>query len=86
MAGVGCVDVIGDPAQNVGSATESRPSHSPPDDPLFIFLALSIRYYIPLLLCYELVFKNRAAFICCWPIVQAYETIAFGLGGVLGLV
>ena len=56
------------------------------DDPIFILLALAIRTYFPLLLCYELVFKNRAALFCCWPITQAYDAIAFGLGGLLGLV
>ena len=56
------------------------------DDPIFILLALAIRTYIPLLLCYELIFKNRAAFICCWPLTHAYDAFAYGLGGFLGLV
>ena len=56
------------------------------DDPIFILLALAIRTYIPLLLCYELVFKNRAALVCCWPVTKAYDAIAFGFGGFVGLV
>ena len=56
------------------------------NDPLLILGVLLTKTYLPLFLCHELIFKNRAVFVCCYPITWVHKHISHGLGGFLGLL
>ena len=52
------------------------------DDPLFILAALVVRRYFPVVLAYELCFKNAA--VLCAPVARCYSGVKGAFAACLG--
>ena len=55
------------------------------DDPLFIGVSLLLRTYFPVLVLYELIFKNRHAVACLEPISRVYDSCGSAISSCLGM-
>lgn len=55
------------------------------DDPLFIGVSLLLRTYFPVLILYELIWKNRYVMACLGPVSKVYDGCMASLGSCLGL-